>query len=727
MNRVLVSALLHGLLASTALGGLAQAQDAKPPAETNVDQLVVTGSRVRSLEQFTPTGSRLDLSPKDTPATLDLITAATMATRGYLTAEEAADSLPGVTSGATPGDLSDFHIRGFADTQVSQLHNGLYVGPSDMVARPQNTFNIQAVEILKGPASVLYGQGAIGGAVNIVNKSPQFGALHGDAMAAYGSFGTAAAGLGATGSLTSTLAARADLSWTSSNGYVAHTPSDSFNGTLSLLWRPNAKLDVQLLVDYLSDHPSPYWGTPLVANSFAKSPLNGVVSTNFGYTLDQRTRFVNYNVADYGIESHQVWPQLFVKYRVSDDIEFNNFFYVLDAHRRWKDAETFIFDPATKLISRDRFFVDHDQTLVGEQADVTFKQPVFGLQNKLNVGFDYSHLDFHRKRGFPDGDEVDPFNPVPGLFGSRAGARTAPTTWDDPAVFFEDILELTQGLKLVTGFRYDYLSLVRDNYDGSGNFVAAQSFRRVFHPATYRIGLVYEINPYVTPYLSYTTGQDPVGSDIFTVNASTNFDLGHSDQVEVGVKASAPGNRASVTLAIYDIHRANVLTEDGLDNSVPVGSEYSRGVEVSGDVKLSDQWTLSANLAYDEARYGTFKFNDAVTGLDVVANGNALPGAPKWESNVWTSYTKVLGLPLEVGAGLKYVGANYGDYGNTERLNAYTTLNLYATWSVTPKLDLSFRADNLTDKAYGVVDVNYERQVILGRPRYFQVDARFHF
>ena len=79
-------------------------------------------------------------------------------------------------------------------------------------------------------------------------------------------------------------------------------------------------------------------------------------------------------------------------------------------------------------------------------------------------------------------------------------------------------------------------------------------------------------------------------------------------------------------MALYNINRQNVLTEDGLDNSVPVGSEYSRGVEVSGDVKITDQWALSANVAYDEARYGTFKFSDAVTGADVNASGNALPG-----------------------------------------------------------------------------------------------------
>ena len=128
------------LLAFTSLCGIALAQQAAPPtallapvdpanapnpcsapganSSETVLQVIVRGSRVRSLEQFTPTGSRLNLSAKDTPATLDVITSQTMTTKGYLTAEEAADSLPGVTSGGTLGDLVNFHIRGFTGDEI---------------------------------------------------------------------------------------------------------------------------------------------------------------------------------------------------------------------------------------------------------------------------------------------------------------------------------------------------------------------------------------------------------------------------------------------------------------------------------------------------------------------------------------------------------------------------------------------------------------------------------
>ena len=98
---------------------------AAAPASANdaVSEVVVTGEHVRSLEQFTPTGSRLNLSAKETPATLDVINSATITTRGFLFVEDAANSMPGVTSGGTPGDLEDFHIRGFSDTQVTVLQD----------------------------------------------------------------------------------------------------------------------------------------------------------------------------------------------------------------------------------------------------------------------------------------------------------------------------------------------------------------------------------------------------------------------------------------------------------------------------------------------------------------------------------------------------------------------------------------------------------------------------
>ena len=338
--------------AAACLGGRANAE-AQDVATPSVSEVVVTGEQVRSLEQFTPTASRLDLAARETPATLDVITSATMTTRGFLNVEAAANSMPGVTSGGTPGNLENFHIRGFSGTQVTVLHNGIYVGPSDMVNRPQNAFNVERVEILKGPASVLYGQGAIGGAINVLNKAPSFGPPTANAQLAYGSFGTYAVGVGGSIPVGSAVAIRFDISRTGTKGFVHDTDGDSTNGTLSVLWRATPELDVQFSLDLLKDHPSGYWGTPLVTRSFATQPLNGVVSTTTGLTLDKRLRYINYNVDDAFIRSTYAWPQFLVKWRPSDSITLENYAYFYRASRKWLNSESYAFNPLTRLIDRD--------------------------------------------------------------------------------------------------------------------------------------------------------------------------------------------------------------------------------------------------------------------------------------------------------------------------------------------------------------------------------------
>jgi iron complex outermembrane receptor protein len=713
--------------------------DKEAPSTGTLEQVVVTGEHVRSLEQFTPTGSRLNLSTKDTPATLDVINSITIETRGFLTIEQAADSMPGVTSGGSPGDLSDFHIRGFSDPQITILHNGIYVGPSDMINRPQNAFNVESVEILKGPASVLYGQGAIGGAVNVLNKAPTFGPTTTDFYASYGSFGTTAFGVGGSTTLTDDLAIRVDLSRTASDGYVRQSHGDSFDGTASLLWKPSATLSLQLSLDVMNDHPSRYWGTPLVPVSFATHPLDGVVSTP-GYTLDSRMRYVNYNVGDSKISSTQAWPQLFVKWKLADNVTIENYLYYFQANRTWIDSETYTFNPTTNLVDRDRFYVFHKQTLFGDQVSASVTGELFGMKNQIVVGSDYSHLDLVRDRGFPCGEGiyggaangcpdtpgVDPFNPVAGSFGPLGGPSGV-TKWDDTALFFEDILDVTANLKLVTGGRFDHIALTRLNFDQFGVFDPTISFRRDYEPLTYRVALVYDVNDIVTPYLSYTTGQDPVGENIFTVDSNQNFALGHSRQIEAGIKVSAPDKRGDLTVALYDIRRDNVLQAISPVLSVPVGSEKSRGLEASGGVKVTSHWVVNANLSYDDAKYGHFAYV-AGNGILIDASGNEIPNAPKFVANLWTSYNQAFGAPLELGLGLRHLSDCFGDNANNLTLDAYTTVNVYATYRVTPNVGVSFRVDNLTDKAFAVsTDLGYPTQVSLARPRYFQFDVKAHF
>ena len=259
-----------------------------------LDSIVVTADVVGTLglDQLTETGSHLGLSPLETPASVTVLSGAMMRARGYMKVADAVQSVPGVVAGNHPTAPGVFSMRGFSVSQVTILRDGLWIGPSAMVTRPQNTFNLDRIEILKGPASVLSGQGTVAGTINTVSKkaSPLRPRSVG-ALAEYGRYGTYHMGVGSGGPLGSSAWYRVDVSRHGSEGYVERTDVASTNVTGNLLWQPIANLSLRVTVDYLDDQVGGYFGTPLVPTGEAREPMTDVVqtgSTPFWRTVELR-------------------------------------------------------------------------------------------------------------------------------------------------------------------------------------------------------------------------------------------------------------------------------------------------------------------------------------------------------------------------------------------------------------------------------------------------------
>ena len=731
-RRILVEATITGF-AATALSLAAAAADSSSSASEGLEEITVTAAKLRDLDQFTPTGSRLGLSAQELPATLEIIDNGEMLGRGFSNVQQAADSQAGVISGGSPGDQSQFSMRGFTGNQITVLRNGLYIGPSNMTTRDQNSFNVGSVEILKGPASVLYGQGAIAGVVNVVDKEPGFGAPQIEALVASGSYESTTVGIGGTTHIGDEFAFRADFSRTATQGYIHNNPSNSTEGTLVALWRPSSTLDVKFTFDWLQDNPSQYFGTPLVPGSFAGSQAqSGIVSGSSGQAVYRPIESTNYNVADARIHSTQEWPQLLVKWSPTDELTIKNFLYYFHARREWQNSETYQFTTvdlngnplASPQINRDRFYVFHDQNLTGDEGSLAYTAPVFGLKNTFVFGFDVSHLNFDRVRGFPNNDLVTLNNPSPGLFGpllqpGEITPRQSPTRWNDYALFFEDVLDLAPSLKVVTGGRYDRLELERQNYNAY-NVELKSGFSQTYSSGTWRVGVVYDINPYVTPYVSWTTGKDPPGTNnIFLVNAPEgNFTLSSSQQVELGMKAKSPSGTADLTLALYDIRKSNLLVVTSVAGDQANASQTSKGLEVTANIKPTQYWTVSANGAYTDSVYT--EFTDPSSGNNYT---NVQPAnIPRWTANLWTSVRNVGGVPLEIGGGVRYIGSRPGNTANTLILNDYELFNAYASYELKPGVLLTGRVNNLFNKEYAQwADIYYPSEVMLGQPRYFEV------
>jgi iron complex outermembrane recepter protein len=702
-------------------------------AQTNLDEEKNTPTSIIELEELlvypsvlnfdfsSDTGSRLDLPVFETPASVTVINNAELKSGGYQEVGKALERSPGFIWGNPPAEPANYSMRGFTSNQVMIQRDGIWLGPALITGRPQNGFNLDRIEVLKGPASVLHGQGAIGATLNMITKKPEtVNTTTYEFLSSYGRYDSVKVGFGAGAQINKNLWFRFDGSEYSSDGYVDNADPKSRNFTGSLLWKPNDQLKVTWGVDYLEDKLQNYWGTPIVTEGFASQPLTGVVEGTIsggGAAIDERMRFVNYNVNDEVAKSYQILTTLDLNWKQNNNLSFKNYTYFLKADREWRNSENYTFNSTTSLIDRDRFFVAHLQNTVGNRLSGKYKSTIAGMKNQSLLGIDTSYIDFERKtQPLASPGSVNAFAPVSGSFGgSPSTFRLNPTKIFTVAAFFENILSVTEKLKLVVGMRQDHIDLSRQKINDP---TAGGSFDRNFNAFSWRVGAVYELAPTMNIYAQMSSGADPLGSDIFLVNSNQNFDLAKSQQWEAGVKSRFMDGKAEMTVAIYHIERQNILIQD--TNSSVVGGEggqRSTGFEFEGTLLVTPKWRVGTNTSFTHAEFGIF---------DTVS-GNTPANVPEWVVNAWTNYSNVAGMPVDVGGSFRFVDDRFNTRFNNIEMLAYKTVDLHATYK-RGKGRFTARLTNLFDEAYALWgDEFYSNQLILGSPRAFEISAQFDF
>ena len=690
------------------------------------------------LNDDTVTGSRLGLQVMDVPASIDVIDSSVMEASGHQKLTDAVETFAGVVSGNNPAAPSSFSVRGFTRSQVTVLRDGIWLGPANMVMRPQNTFNLDRVELLRGPSSVLNGQGAVAGTINAVTKqAAPTSTTNWDGLLSYGRFNTYQTAVGVNGPINESLWYRLDASRYGSDGFVNRATSGSSNVTGSLLWRPSSRADLRVSVDFLDDDVGSYYGTPLLPAAAIVDPLD-VITTSTGEGLDARTRFVNYNVADPVNDARQLLLRSDAEVRLNDQVTLRNTLYGFDATRHWQNAEGYVYcttvvDVCTSVGEIQRyygyFFVDHDQRMYGDRLSLDLRTPFGGRENRAIVGVEASKLDFDRGRGFRrsapqvPGDAVDLLNPVPGVYGPRERRGVSPTGIDSWALFAEDSVPLTSRVRVTGALRYEGMNLDRVNRDAAGN-LEPSGFTRDFRWWSWRAGGVVNLRPDVVAYGQYSNAKDPVNANILLVNVNQNFDLTDARQWEVGLKADLNGGRAQVTAAWFDIERDDILERFALDSASTVGGITSRGIELTASARPTDQARFGANVAWTDASF--------VPSLNFVQfAGHTPPNVPEIVTNLWGSYGNIGGLPLELGGSVRVVGERQANNANTIALNQYALADAHVVWTH-GSARLTFSVENLTDTAYaswsdvfylGETDPSfiYSNTLMLGPPRTFSI------
>lgn len=704
-------------------------------AEKILPEVRVEGTRPTPLDSGASANSAtsLGLQIREIPATVEVIDQTVMTARGYRSVTEIAQGAVGVTAGDFPAEPAAFSMRGFTNSQINTLYNGIKIGPQNMTSRVMDTGNLEQVEIMKGPASLMSGEGASGGAINFVTKRPHRGPIENEAYVSYGSFNTVRTGLGSGGSTpVAGLDYRVDLNQASSNGYVDDTSSKSWHLSTGLDYRVSDTFMLFGAFEYKKDSAHAYWGTPLVSAAAAGgNTTGGIVSgntisnyngTNLGpVAIDSRTYRTNYNVIDNRNNGEEYWLRGGFEWKRGSGVTLKEQFYYYTAKRDWFNNEVIAFNAATGLVDRERFYVAHDQDIIGSKTELQWDGKLAGMDNRVAAIFDLSKLDFIRPgaANFP-GDAVTLVNPERGTYGLLTTQQQT-SRIGNIALSVEDRLKLTQTFSLVGGLRHETIDLDRTSVRANGNSRPGFPFSKSWHPTTGRAGIVWEALPGTTLYGQYATAADVAANNLFLLGALQPLELSRSRTVEAGIRQQFDERKAEWSLAVFDIERSNVYAAQGGQSLNLAGKQRSSGLELALALRPSRQVSLWGNFAYARARYDNYDFAGGSF------SGNTPPNVPRIVANAGASYRLQTALPTELGLSVRHVGDRFNTDANTVRLLAYTVADAYASMDV-DKARFTFRVRNLSNKKYAVWgDPFYPDQILLGAPRSVEIAMTIKF
>ncbi|KAF1042550.1 MAG: Ferrichrome outer membrane transporter/phage receptor [Herbaspirillum frisingense] len=706
----LVIALAGACSAMSGAHACAQASDGALP------EIVVSGQGESDLKKTSTAGGRLPLTPLEVPASVAVISGDTIRERGYPTLLDAQTRAPGISSVPFSGNGNNsLSARGFyGPNSISQLYDGLQLyNAGGVVTFPFDPWNVERVEFLNGPASVLYGTGFVGGAVNVVPKKPDVSKQSNEVQLSAGSFGTWRQAIDSTGPLNDQWAYRINASHTNSDGWMDRGRNDSLTVSAALAWQATKELSFTLSNDYGDIHPGSYEGTPIANGSVIES-----------------LRYRNFNVDDADVRFTENRTYLRMRYQATPDVVFNNDVYLIKHERRYKETYTYTYNPATRNVVRSNYRdIIGYQTQYGDHGYATINGELFGRKNQLVAGFDFNRSLYDRNDNtnasgnFPGSSTVSAFNFTPGVFaqGTNASIRYLyRVTLDQAGLFLQDRYQLSDRWAVSGGVRGDNYQTRRDDMQNgssaSGNVNAM----------SWNAGVVFNPVRDTALYAQYAVASDPATS-LASISASQmQYAVSKGKQVELGVKQSLWDGKLDWTLAAYRIIKSNLLTPNINNSSLSdtVGQQSSRGLEASIVFKPVRDWRIEANASILQAQFDDFVAS--VSGKPTSLRGYRPQFVPKRTANLFLAWN--FQPQWEARTGAHYVSDRYSDNTDQSRLPAYTVLDAGLAWRATERLRVDFRIDNLTDRIYAASTyAGTATQWILGAPRSYTLTMNYAF
>ncbi|HWX49334.1 MAG TPA: TonB-dependent siderophore receptor [Roseomonas sp.] len=704
------------LLASAALTALATpslAQTETPaPVESAAPVLMLPSVDVQAtawrswesvpgyIAPVTTTGSKTDTPLIEAPQSVGVVTRDQIDDQSALSVAQALRYTAGVLGEVRPSARYDsVFVRGFGGTGTGAAFvnfldglrqgRGLYFGVPNT-----DPWLLERIEVLRGPASVLYGQTGVGGLVNLVSRRPTANQIN-EVRIEAGSNALLQTAFDLGGALTEDGKFLYRLTGIArkSNTQYDYAEEERIAIAPAFTWRPDDNTTFTLLASYQQDPEGGFYNFVPASGTVLYNPNGRIPRGFFGGDPAYDKYFRTQAAIGYQFERRldDVWTvrQNFRYSHIDAEVNVLSVRSIRPDQRTGIRAATFVSDHA------NAYALDNQA-----QADFT----TGALRHTMLFGIDWQRTSARARQGLrSDGvPSIDLFAPV--------YYQSIPPIWTDPSgltnqnldqlgFYAQDQVALGRW-RFNLGVRYDRASIGTTTHQRSGADEA--SISQFDDEVTWRVGGLYLFDNGLAPYASYSTSFLPNTGTAAPQRGGGNFAPTTGEQYEIGVKYQPPGMNSFIQLAAYHITQQNVLTRDPTYTtySVPQGEIRSRGIELEGRASLTDGLDLIGAYSYIDAEIT----KSTASGVA----GNRVPQVPNHMASGWANYSFHEGplRGLSLGGGVRYIGSTYGDEANTFKVDAVTLFDaalrydLGARFESAKGLEFAVNAQNIADKDY---------------------------
>ncbi|CAI8886807.1 MULTISPECIES: TonB-dependent receptor [Pseudomonas] len=651
---------------------------------------------------------KIDAPLRDIPQTVNVVPASVIKDQGAQSMEDVLKNVPGIGLSNGDGQRDQVTIRGFSAI------GDMYVdGMRDDALYYRDLSNVERVEVVKGPAAVLYGRGSSGGLINSVSKKPTFSPVQevGVSFDSEGKrrtqFDTGWADQQQGDKAFRLTGALEDSDTFRDDGYIdrkALAPSAYF--------KLSDDLELNLGATYLYDKRLIDFGIPALGNR----PVD----------VDRDKRFGAADPDDDYARSEVFSFSAGVDYRINDNFTLSNtsryYHYDLDRNNTLADSSPTRFVTAANgelLVKLNRGNVQRSEDGWFNQTELKQQALLAGMNHNLLYGVElgrqvkdqsvFSQNNVAQVPVFRDGLVDVPF---------QANRQTAKgtTTQDIAGFYVQDLIELAPQWKALLGVRYDVFDQeYADDLSGT-------ELSRTDTTWSPRIGLVYQPDAIQSYYVSVSRSYQP-SSEVFALSAGNQgLEPEETTNYEIGAKWDLLDSRLAVTAALFRLERTNMKTTNPANPAqlVLAGEQRTDGFEATVSGQLTDKWQVYGGFAFLDAEI--IKSTNRTNG---VANEGQTPTlTPRTSANLWL--VRSLTEHWRVGMGANYVDERYTALDNVVVMPSYTTVDAALLYNQ-PKWDMALRLRNVFDRdyyasAHGSVDL-----ITPGAPRTLELSTNYRF